>query len=122
MTKVIMTVDDSASVRQMVSFTLKQAGYDVVEAVDGEDALGKLQSGNVNMLVTDLNMPGESGLAVTRNVRDAGSAVPVIIFSGSLVAGEEVRAEDAGANLVLPKPSGIPMLRKAVCDYLGIES
>ena len=58
MAKVIMTADDSASVRQMVSFTLKQNGYDVVEAVDGKDALGKLQTTKVDMLITDLNTGG----------------------------------------------------------------
>jgi len=55
MAKLIMTADDSASVRQMVSFTLKQAGYDVLEAVDGKDALTKLGSQKVDMLITDLN-------------------------------------------------------------------
>jgi two-component system chemotaxis response regulator CheY len=57
MAKLIMTADDSASVRQMVAFTLKQNGYDVVEAVDGRDALNKLNSQKVDMLLTDLNMP-----------------------------------------------------------------
>jgi len=50
MAKCIMTVDDSVSVRQMVSFTLKNAGYDVVEASDGQDALGKLNGSGVNMV------------------------------------------------------------------------
>ena len=54
MGKIIMTADDSASIRQMVSFTLKQNGYDVVEAVDGQDALSKLATNKVDMLLTDL--------------------------------------------------------------------
>ena len=57
MSKLIMTADDSASVRQMVSFTLKQSGYDVLEAVDGQDALTKLASQKVDMLITDLAVP-----------------------------------------------------------------
>ena len=61
MSRVIMTADDSASMRQMVSFTLKQAGYDVVEAVDGKDALAKIDSSPVHMLITDLNMPTFTG-------------------------------------------------------------
>ncbi|RQD78715.1 response regulator, partial [Desulfonatronospira sp. MSAO_Bac3] len=60
MGKTIMTVDDSSSVRQMVSFTLKDAGYSVVEAADGKDALQKLQ-GQVDMIITDLNMPNMDG-------------------------------------------------------------
>ncbi|MDP4174738.1 MAG: response regulator, partial [Bacteroidota bacterium] len=55
MAKKIMTVDDSASVRQMVSFTLREAGYEVIEASDGKDALDKLAFNTVNMIITDLN-------------------------------------------------------------------
>ena len=66
MAKVIMTADDSASVRQMVSFTLKQAGYEVVEAVDGKGALQKLAGLRVDMLVTDLNMPNLDGIGLIK--------------------------------------------------------
>jgi two-component system chemotaxis response regulator CheY len=68
MSKIIMTVDDSASVRQMVSLTLKDAGYAVIEACDGKDALAKL-SGPVGMIVTDLNMPNMNGIELIRAVR-----------------------------------------------------
>ena len=68
MSKTIMTVDDSASVRQMVSLTLKDAGYAVIEACDGKDALAKL-SGPVDMIVTDLNMPNMNGIELIRAVR-----------------------------------------------------
>jgi two-component system chemotaxis response regulator CheY len=54
MSKRIMTVDDSASIRQMVSFTLKEAGYETVEAVDGKDALAKLNGTPIHMIITDL--------------------------------------------------------------------
>ena len=64
MAKLIMTADDSASVRQMVAFTLKQNGYDVVEAVDGRDALNKLNAQKVDMLLTDLNMPNMDGIGL----------------------------------------------------------
>ena len=69
MSKIIMTADDSASVRQMVSFTLKDAGYDVVEAVDGKDALNKISAQSVNMLITDLNMPHMDGIQLIKAVR-----------------------------------------------------
>ena len=69
MGKRIMTVDDSASVRQMVAFTLKGAGYEVVEAVDGKDALSKLQGNPVHMVITDLNMPNLDGIGLIRGVR-----------------------------------------------------
>ncbi len=66
MAKLIMTADDSASVRQMVAFTLKQNGYDVVEAVDGQDALNKLNAQKVDMLLTDLNMPNMDGIGLIK--------------------------------------------------------
>ena len=69
MAKLIMSVDDSASVRQMVAFTLKQNGYDVVEAVDGRDALTKLQTTKVDMLITDLNMPNLDGIGLIKGAR-----------------------------------------------------
>ena len=64
MGKTIMTVDDSASIRQMVGFTLKGAGYDVVEAVDGRDALSKLNGSPIHMVITDLNMPNLDGIGL----------------------------------------------------------
>ncbi len=69
MAKTILTVDDSASVRQMVTFTLKGAGYNVLEAVDGEDGLVKLNSAAVDMVITDLNMPLMNGIELTKSLR-----------------------------------------------------
>ena len=60
--KRILTVDDSASVRQMVSFTLRKAGYEVAEAVDGKDGLEKVSKEKFNMIITDLNMPNVDGI------------------------------------------------------------
>ena len=62
MAKTILAVDDSASIRQMVSFTLKGAGYEVIEAVDGQDALDKANIHKVNLVLTDINMPRMDGL------------------------------------------------------------
>jgi two-component system, chemotaxis family, chemotaxis protein CheY len=73
MAKLIMTADDSASVRQMVAFTLKQNGYEVVEAVDGQDALTKLKAKKVDMLLTDLNMPKLDGIGLIKGVRASAS-------------------------------------------------
>ncbi|MCA1937543.1 MAG: response regulator, partial [Dechloromonas sp.] len=69
MAKTILAVDDSASIRQMVSFTLKSAGYEVVEAVDGQDGLDKAKSRSVNLVLTDQNMPRMDGLTLIRNLR-----------------------------------------------------
>jgi len=106
MTKVIMTADDSASVRQMVSFTLKQAGYDVVEAVDGEDALTKLRSNKVNILVTDLNMPKMDGIELIRQVRtDARyKFMPIIMLTTESQVSKKQEGKAAGATGWIVKP------------------
>jgi two-component system chemotaxis response regulator CheY len=70
MSKTIMTVDDSASVRMMVKFSLQEAGYNVIEAVDGIDALEKLDNESVNMVIADVNMPGIDGIELVRRMRD----------------------------------------------------
>ena len=65
----ILTVDDSASVRQMVSFTLRKAGYEVAEAVDGKDGLDKVSKEKFDMIITDLNMPNVDGIQLIATVR-----------------------------------------------------
>ena len=66
----ILAVDDSASMRQMVSFTLKSAGYNVVEAVDGQDAWEKAGSRDFDLVLTDQNMPRMDGIRLTKKLRD----------------------------------------------------
>jgi len=82
MAKVILTVDDSASVRQMVKFTLVDAGYTVIEAVDGQDALTKLTR-PVNLVITDLNMPNLDGIGLIRRLRanPACKGIPIIMLT-----------------------------------------
>jgi len=105
MTKKIMTVDDSASVRQMVSFTLKNAGYEVVEAVDGQDALSKL-NGDVKMIITDLNMPNMDGITLIRNVRSqsAYKFIPIIMLTTESQAEKKQEGKSAGATGWIVKP------------------
>ena len=68
MTK-ILAVDDSASMRQMVSFTLQGAGYEVVEACDGQDAFNKAKQGGVDLVLSDVNMPVMDGITLIKNLR-----------------------------------------------------
>lgn len=105
MSKTIMTVDDSASVRQMVGFTLKNAGYTVVEAVDGKDALSKLK-GQVDMIVTDLNMPNMDGIELIRNVRANASYkfIPIIMLTTEAQASKKQEGKSAGATGWIVKP------------------
>ncbi|ALC17110.1 Fis family transcriptional regulator [Desulfuromonas soudanensis] len=104
--KKIMTVDDSASVRQMMSFTLKQAGYDVVEAVDGEDALAKFATENVQMLITDLNMPKMDGTALIREVRKdaANRFMPILMLTTESQESKRQEGKSAGASAWIVKP------------------
>src|SRR5512136_11737 len=83
MGKRIMTVDDSASVRQMVSFTLREAGYEVIEAVDGRDALTKRRGRDVHMVITDLNMPNLDGIGLIRALRTDPTCrfIPIIMLT-----------------------------------------
>lgn len=105
MTKTIMTVDDSASVRQMVAFTLKKEGYSVIEACDGKDALGKLKGG-VNMVITDLNMPNMDGIELIKNVRAqaAYKFIPIVMLTTESQATKKQEGKTAGATGWIVKP------------------
>jgi two-component system chemotaxis response regulator CheY len=106
MAKIIMTADDSASIRQMVSFTLKDAGYEVVEAVDGKDALNKLNGAKVNMLITDLNMPNMDGLELIEQVRAKPEFkfIPIIMLTTESQAEKKQEGKAAGATGWIVKP------------------
>jgi two-component system chemotaxis response regulator CheY len=105
MSKTIMTVDDSASVRQMVSLTLKDAGYTVIEACDGKDALNKL-NGPVDMIVTDLNMPNMDGIEFIKAVRANAKYkfVPVVMLTTESQAAKKDAGKAAGATGWIVKP------------------
>jgi len=106
MGKVIMTVDDSASVRQMVSFTLKAAGYEVVTAVDGQDALSKMNGRPIHLVVTDLNMPNLDGIGLIRKLRaDAKHKfLPIIMLTTESQPEKKQAGKAAGATGWIIKP------------------
>lgn len=121
MSKLIMTADDSASIRQMVSFTLKQSGYQVVEAVDGRDALNKLATMKVDMLITDLNMPHMDGLGLIKGVR-AGTAnkfIPIIMLTTESQDSKKGEGKAAGATGWIVKPFKPEQLVAIVKKVLG---
>ena len=116
-----MTADDSASVRQMVSFTLKDAGYTVIEAVDGRDALEKLQTGNVNMLITDLNMPNIDGINLIKQVRSQQQHkfMPIIMLTTESQDSKKQLGKAAGATGWIVKPFKPEQLISVVKKVLG---
>ena len=117
----ILAVDDSASMRQMVSFTLKNAGYEVIEAVDGVDALDKAKAKTVDLVVTDVNMPNKDGIALIKDLR----ALPDYKFKPILMLTTESGPEkkqlgkQAGATGWIVKPFNPDQLLKTVKKVLG---
>ncbi len=121
MGKIIMTADDSASVRQMVSFTLKESGYDVVEAVDGKDALTKLGSQKVDMLITDLNMPNLDGIGLIKGARalPACKFIPIVMLTTESQDSKKQEGKTAGATGWIVKPFKPDQLLAVVKKVLG---
>jgi len=104
--KRILTVDDSASVRQMVSFTLRKADYEVVEAVDGKDGLAKVSSGKFDLIITDLNMPNMDGIQMMTAVRKLPgySFIPILMLTTESQAEKKDAGRKAGATGWIVKP------------------
>jgi two-component system chemotaxis response regulator CheY len=117
----IMTVDDSASIRQMVSFTLKDAGYQVVEAADGADALTKLHGQTVQMVITDLNMPNMDGIELIRNLRanPAYKFAPIIMLTTESQDSKKQEGKSAGATGWIVKPFKPEQLIAVIRKVLG---
>ena len=112
----ILIVDDSASFRQVVSLALSGAGYDVIQACDGKDALGKLDGRKLNLIVSDVNMPVMDGLSFVRAAKQlpAYKFTPIIMLTTE--AGEDKKAEGkaAGVRAWVVKPFQPPVLLDAV--------
>lgn len=107
MAKVIFTADDSASMRQMISFTLRQAGYEVAECIDGSDAMNKMaKSASVDMLITDLNMPNKDGIQLITWVREQPQFrfIPVIMLTTESADSKKQAGKNAGATGWIVKP------------------
>lgn len=121
MGKKIMTVDDSSSVRQMVGLTLKGAGYEVVEAVDGKDALTKLKASPVDMVVTDLNMPNMDGITLIKELRALPNFkfIPIVMLTTESQAGRKQEGKTAGATGWIVKPFKPPQLLEVIKKVLG---
>lgn len=121
MSKRILIADDSASMRQMVSFTVKGAGYEVVEAVDGADALTKLQAGGMDMLITDLNMPNLDGISLIKQGRALPSAkfIPMIMLTTESQDDKKQAGKAAGATGWIVKPFKPEQLLMVIKKVLG---
>jgi len=106
MSKRILIADDSASMRQLITFSLKDAGYEVIAAADGAEALEKLKSERVNLIVTDLNMPKMDGISLIRAVRKSlgGRFTPIVMLTTESMPAKKQEGREAGATGWIVKP------------------
>jgi two-component system, chemotaxis family, chemotaxis protein CheY len=121
MGKRILAADDSPSVRQVVNFVLTGAGYDVVEAVDGKDALSKLGSTPVSLIVTDLNMPNLDGVGLIKAVRShpAHRLTPILMVTTESSSEKKQEGRSAGATGWVVKPFTPDQLVAVVRKLIG---
>lgn len=102
----ILAVDDAASMRQMVGFTLKEAGYTVEEASDGADALAKAKTRQFDLVLTDVNMPNMDGITLTRELRSLSGYkfTPILLLTTEAGLDKKQEGKAAGATGWLVKP------------------
>jgi two-component system, chemotaxis family, chemotaxis protein CheY len=107
MEKKILVVDDSRSIREVVSFTLQSQGYEVLVGVNGKDALKHLDKGeNINLVITDLHMPEMDGISFIREIRknDDYKHIPILFLSTETSQEKKQEAKEAGATGWMVKP------------------
>lgn len=106
MSRKVLIVDDSESIREVMNFTLTNAKYDVLVGVDGSDALKHLNGEPVNLIITDLNMPNMNGIELIREVRAKSDYkyTPILVLTTESQAEKKLEAKEAGATGWIIKP------------------
>jgi len=104
--KTILIVDDSASVRQVVGIALRGAGYDVIEGVDGKDALTKLDGKKIHLIISDVNMPNMDGISFVKEAKKlaAYKFTPIIMLTTESADDKKREGQAAGAKAWVVKP------------------
>ncbi|MFV2059475.1 MAG: response regulator [Gammaproteobacteria bacterium] len=117
----ILAVDDSASIRQMVSFTIKEAGYDVVEANDGVDALTKAKTQKFDLVITDVNMPKMDGISLIKELRALANYkfTPLLMLTTESGPEKKQEGKSAGATGWIVKPFNPEQLLITIKKVLG---
>ena len=120
MAKKILTVDDAATIRRMVAFTLRGAGHEVIEAQDGAIALSLLQAHAVDLVITDVNMPNMSGIELTRQLRALPrfSRTPILLLTTESDPAKKAEGRAAGATGWIVKPFSQEQLLAIVAKLL----
>lgn len=117
----ILTVDDSASIRQMVTYTLESTGHHVIEAIDGLDALKRAHDHKVDLVITDINMPNMDGIAFIKELRALPSYkyIPILLLTTESSAEKKMEGKSAGATGWLVKPFDPEKLLATLRRILG---
>lgn len=121
MTKTILAVDDSVSIRKMVNFTLKSAGFDVVEAFDGQDGLEKAKTATFDLVLTDQNMPRMDGLTLIKSLRALPeyTRIPILMLTTESSDAMKAQGRAVGATGWMVKPFDPEKLIQVVRKVLG---
>jgi two-component system, chemotaxis family, chemotaxis protein CheY len=122
MTRRVLIVDDSATIRQQVRMALTQAGFEVVEAVDGEDGVNKIRSDStLSAVICDINMPKKTGLELIEEIKGGGanSDVPIVMLTTEGQPAMVQRAKAAGAKGWIVKPFKPNLLVAALQKLTG---
>lgn len=116
MAKTVMVVDDSLSLRQVVGIALKGAGYEVIEACDGKDALGKLNGKKIHLIICDVNMPNMDGITFVKEAKKLPDYkfVPIIMLTTEAQESKKQEGQAAGARAWVVKPFQPPQMLAAV--------
>ncbi len=120
MSKTIMVIDDSASIRQVVKFTLSTAGYNIIEACDGKDALNKIIGQRINLIVCDVNMPNMDGITFLKSLKSLPSHkfTPVIMLTTESQESKKQEGKLAGARAWVVKPFKPEQMLEAVSKLI----
>lgn len=121
MAKTILIVDDSASIRQMVAFTLKTDGYTVIEAADGVEGLAKANAHDIDLVLTDQNMPNMDGITFVKTLRGLPKfeKTPILILTTVHTDAMKTQGREAGATGWLVKPFDPHKLLEVVKKFIG---
>lgn len=116
MKRTVLAVDDALTMRKLVSFTLRTAGFEVLEAQNGVEALQLLRANRVDLVITDVNMPQMDGITFTREARQTpnGRSIPILILTTESDAEKKNQARAAGATGWIVKPFQQQQLLAAV--------
>lgn len=120
MAKMVLIIDDSASFRQIISDTLRNAGYDVIEGTDGVDALAKLAGKKINLIICDVNMPNMNGIRFVKEVkmRPEYQSLPIIMLTTESREKRKLEGQEVGVNAWIVKPFQPDQMLKVVSKFI----